>query len=347
MDQLAGDQEIFEQSKYVVNGFFFSINDDKSELEVRRYDKCFYISLAPENLEDSPHMKNEYLRYLDAERSQENDHDQLHGTGPEDFYDWALEPCLHLFETMAPEPEQNHAVTLRDYFYPQVLYYSLHAIDGKLVPIPSKKTNSMKPPGVELDDYTFCSVWPSFHPSKVEICIAGPEDNICPSPSKVLVNGKTVCFFKPYGRGEVRLALRELENYRHIEESNLGHDVRICRLYGIVKDDIGRLMGLLLTYIDCDYVTLACAVQADTPASLKQKWADQVTDTLAQLHQAGIVWGDAKPENVLIDGSDDAWIIDFGGGYTRGFVEKDKAGTVEGDLQGLDNIIKHVFEEKE
>jgi len=59
------------------------------------------------------------------------------------------------------------------------------------------------------------------------------------------------------------------------------------------------------------------------------------------------VWGDAKPENVLIDGSDDVWIIDFGGGYTQGFVEKEKAGTAEGDLQGLDNIMKYVFEEKE
>lgn len=31
------------------------------------------------------------------------------------------------------------------------------------------------------------------------------------------------------------------------------------------------------------------------------------------LHGIGIVWGDGKAENVLIDINDNAWIIDFGG----------------------------------
>ena len=74
---------------------------------------------------------------------------------------------------------------------------------------------------------------------------------------------------------------------------------------------------------------------------------DQVTDTLTQLHNAGLVWGDAKPDNILIDKNDDAWVIDFGGGYTRGFVEREKAGTVEGDLQGLERIVEYVLSERE
>jgi tRNA A-37 threonylcarbamoyl transferase component Bud32 len=73
---------------------------------------------------------------------------------------------------------------------------------------------------------------------------------------------------------------------------------------------------------------------------------DQVTSTLTQLHKAGIIWSDAKPDNVLIDKNDDAWIIDFGGGYTRGFVEREKAGTIEGDLQGLEKTVEYVFSER-
>jgi len=73
---------------------------------------------------------------------------------------------------------------------------------------------------------------------------------------------------------------------------------------------------------------------------------DQVTSILAQLHKAGIVWGDAKPDNVLIDKNDDAWIIDFGGGYSRGVVEREKSGTLEGDLQGLEKIVEYVFSER-
>ncbi len=159
------------------------------------------------------------------------------------------------------------------------------------------------------------------------------------------MNGKTTCFFKLYRPGDTNLARRELEKYKQITESDLEADVCICRL-GVIKDDENQLVGLLLTYIECDFLTLTCAVEPDTPASTKQKWVDQVTDILTQLHQAGIVWGDAKPDNVLIDKNADAWIIDFGGRYTRGFVEREKAGTTEGDLQGLEKIVEYVFSDR-
>lgn len=40
-------------------------------------------------------------------------------------------------------------------------------------------------------------------------------------------------------------------------------------------------------------------------------------------------------KNVLIDRKNDAWLTDFGPGYTEGWVDKSKVGTVEGDIQGL------------
>ncbi|KAF5971648.1 cocaine esterase [Fusarium bulbicola] len=73
----------------------------------------------------------------------------------------------------------------------------------------------------------------------------------------------------------------------------------------------------------------------DTSTELRERWAQQVSDTVRQLHAAGIVWGDAKPDNVLVDQENNAWLIDFGGGYTNGWVSKELSGTVEGDLEGL------------
>jgi hypothetical protein len=67
------------------------------------------------------------------------------------------------------------------------------------------------------------------------------------------------------------VALRELEKYKQITEANLDADVRICRLLGVVKDDENQLIRLLLTFVECDFVTLTCAVEADTPASTKKK----------------------------------------------------------------------------
>ncbi|KAI0406084.1 hypothetical protein F4802DRAFT_559289 [Xylaria palmicola] len=38
-------------------------------------------------------------------------------------------------------------------------------------------------------------------------------------------------------------------------------------------------------------------------------------------------------------------ITDFEGGYTHGWVDADKSGTVEGDLQGLQNIMAFLFQQ--
>lgn len=348
MYQLDEQDEMFTPPKYVVNGLLFSIYDDNSQLEVRRYGKCFYITLAPENFVDSPLLKQQYLDYLTAERSDVTDDKNVaEDYHPEDFYAWALEPCVPIFETVAPAPKENPKITLQDFLYPKVFYYSLRAVDGKLTPVQNEGRGAgMLPPGLKLDDSAFSPAWPSFLPVDIEICLTSPEDSIFAPPSKVLVNGKTICFFKLYPDGNTKAALRELENYKLITYSNLDLEARICRLLGVVKDDENQLIGLLLTYIECDFITLACAVEPETPLCRKQKWVDQVTSTLKQLHKARIVWGDAKPDNILIDKNNDAWIIDFGGGYTRGFVEREKAGTIEGDLQGLKNITEYVFRER-
>lgn len=78
-----------------------------------------------------------------------------------------------------------------------------------------------------------------------------------------------------------------------------------------------------------------------TPEESRRQWITQIQHTVQALHDADIIWGDAKAGNILVDknGKGDAWVIDFGGGYTQGWVDREKANTVEGDLQGLGRII--------
>lgn len=102
---------------------------------------------------------------------------------------------------------------------------------------------------------------------------------------------------------------------------------------------------LHLTYIDCHETTLACIDRRDPKYSqVRQKWVDQISNTLKQLHSRNIVWGDAKAENALIDANGDAYLIDFGGGYTEGMVEKEMCNSIEGGLQGLESIKRFLFE---
>lgn len=76
-----------------------------------------------------------------------------------------------------------------------------------------------------------------------------------------------------------------------------------------------------------------------SPISSRRRWASQIDGSIKKLHQESIIWGDVKAENVPIDKNDDAWVIDFGGSYTPGWVDPEKAGSLEGDLQGLENIM--------
>ncbi|RMZ78597.1 hypothetical protein DV738_g3734, partial [Chaetothyriales sp. CBS 135597] len=74
---------------------------------------------------------------------------------------------------------------------------------------------------------------------------------------------------------------------------------------------------------------------ADTSSTERRIWKRQIEQAITWLHERGIVWGDVKPENVLIDTAADAWLVDFSGSWTDGWVDEELAETVEGDLQGL------------
>jgi hypothetical protein len=179
---------MFRPPKYAVNSFHFSVrdDDDESQMDVRRYGKCFYITMAPENFVDSPPIKQQYLDYLAAEKSDVTDNGNMaEDYNPEDFYAWALEPCLLLFETVAPAPKSNLGITIYDFLHPEVFHYSLRAVDGELTPVQSDGRGAgMMPLGLQLDNSAFSPAWPSFLPKEIEICITNPEDAIFVSPGK-------------------------------------------------------------------------------------------------------------------------------------------------------------------
>ncbi|KAF5989618.1 hypothetical protein FBULB1_758 [Fusarium bulbicola] len=101
--------------------------------------------------------------------------------------------------------------------------------------------------------------------------------------------------------------------------------------------DTQQILGFLRQWVPGR--RLSDGLAAGTPEK-RQKWACQIRRSIELLHQNGLVWGDGKPSNVIIDDVDDAWLVDFGGGYTRGWVDEELMETKQGDEQALEKIVK-------
>ncbi|KFY17976.1 hypothetical protein V492_00226 [Pseudogymnoascus sp. VKM F-4246] len=324
---------------YTVTEFWTHYETKKSDITVMCNGTCFHVTLSAENFQEAPDIKGQYLQYLDALEADDID------VTEEDLYDWALEPLLPHFERIDSNPANEQTFTLHDYFNPITLKYKLHAPGGILVASPNdENTASPRHQGVSLAPSDLSFPWPSFRPSDISICNKDSKDALTQFPRKVLADKETICYFKAFQPGCQRDALHELNAYVRIDHLKIEDGLRVPHIVGLVQGEDGSsYMGLLLSYIDCDGRTLEGAVRADTPKHLRQRWAAQITSTVKHLHEADIVWGDAKAANVLVDVNMDSWIIDFGGGFTEGWVEREKAGTVEGDIQGLAKIVDYIF----
>ncbi|KAJ4316064.1 hypothetical protein N0V84_008063 [Fusarium piperis] len=115
--------------------------------------------------------------------------------------------------------------------------------------------------------------------------------------------------------------------------------LRVPQLLGYIHHkDTKQVLGFLRQWLPGR--RLSEIDVAATTAKTRQKWVSQIRETIQLLHKQGLVWGDGKPSNVIIDGQDNVWLIDFGGGFTDGWVDKELAETTEGDEQALTKIAK-------
>ncbi|KAI3322948.1 hypothetical protein HD806DRAFT_499726 [Xylariaceae sp. AK1471] len=321
---------------HAVIEFTFSDRNTDSEIIVMCNGKRLVIRLFADSFDESPPLKERYLFFLHVAEEFEID-----GFTVEDFYDWVMEPFFPILRDLPPL-KAGAVPTLQDFFFPDTRFFTLRAVTGRLVPFPDITGDDDDDEfgyGVRLPN-ELCSRWHCLAPSDLEICAKRPEEALSKTPQRVRpVGASDIFFLKLVRRGDGQFTKRELSNYEKIDNAGLEEELFISRLHGLVRNASDLIVGFLLTDIDCKATTLACAANPDVPISLRRKWADQVKSTVERLHAVGIIWGDVKAANVLVDVNNDAWVVDFGGGYTEGWVDKELAGTVAGDLQGLTKII--------
>ncbi|CAK7222232.1 hypothetical protein SCUCBS95973_004773 [Sporothrix curviconia] len=132
--------------------------------------------------------------------------------------------------------------------------------------------------------------------------------------------------------------------------------VRTPRLMGLVvdtdlDDDTFNVVGFVRQWLPGESLDYVLRRASDGPsADDKRRWSAQIRQSVDALHSLGLVWGDGKTGNVVVGMEDkdddngdlfgDAWLIDFGGGLTQGWIDQDKENTAEGDRQAVKKILE-------
>ncbi|KAI0534186.1 hypothetical protein GGR58DRAFT_483607 [Xylaria digitata] len=255
--------------------------------------------------------------------------------------------CFSFMQKTAPPIPLPEPRTLEEELYPptytlQVLtkgdQLSSHPIDFKSPErFPPVSEQQFRALGIETAIY---------RPSEVTL-ICRIQNRVW----KVEVGGETmICKVSMSDTFGPTLA-NELEVYQKI--SQLGNGSRFPKMKGAVKSHTG-FIAILLGYIPHQHHDLSMILddiktgllpKTEATAAMRTKWAEQIKRSVAQLHELGILWRDIKTDNVLIGDEGDAIVLDFGAGNTVGWVDQDKYGTLEGDIQGLEKIMAALRDE--
>ncbi|RSL52995.1 hypothetical protein CEP54_010638 [Fusarium duplospermum] len=310
-----------------------------------------YVTIVCQDLEGEGSISEEFNNF----RNDLDNPDTLF-----QFEEWILDPLQPFLDEEAPTPSCHEPMPLLQYFSPRTFAFKFVNKKGQLDPIQlnyDPTINGDSSPRTQIvnvptssprhrDSHTKDGAVLRSALPPVPLILASEviradnlgDEEISDIPKKVKQSSQPdrLLFFKAGLRDHGHL--REMELLGQIAHSGkFGSPWKTSRLVGLVvwDDDPNCLMGLLMEYIDGR--TLRDRSR-DAPEALKKKWIGQVEATLRRLHEVGIVWGDVKPDNVMIDASEDTVLVDFGGGYTPEYIPHELQQTAQGDLIGLDHM---------
>jgi hypothetical protein len=276
----------------------------------------------------------------------DQDHDEY-----DDVIDRVLEVIVRIggpiFTEVAPSPTLGLSTqTLHSLLHPETVNFRFKTEDNKqlIIPIDASEAyaNSELQPDYNIDsDLCINGEHPVFSPREIHVLEGFVGRG---AVARVLVNGQEMlCKAHTTGLFDLNLQ-RELTTLLKIEKSlsTTSRTIQVPRLCGYVKDaERGCIVGLLRQWIPPGVFGGQLGKINITTISTerREKWATQIRETVDQLHEIGVIWGDGKANNIIIDDQDNAWLIDFGGGWTEGWVDKEVADTVEGDEQAVNSIM--------
>lgn len=298
-----------------------------------RHMTCYEVQYLPANLESKP-LLSAYNESQDILNEASSD---------------SIERVIDLLKPFQLMPHSGHEDDCRpppemprlfDYIYPAYILIQATAAlhNDSIVAIP-RGAKQHPSPGYCLSTEQISRLQSMRRFTSKDVILSYNRCN----PTIVTV-GDVKCYFK---QGSQRL--QRIENdkpwiYQQVTSAINDHKLtsNVCRPFGVVIDNsedenVPRMIGVLFEYIThkgtLDGVAQDCKDQRQL-----SDWVDDLKTIVDNMHEAGLVWGDAKPANVLVDNEDKLWVIDMDGGYTEPWVDADRKESKEGDLQGLDRM---------
>ncbi|TVY94529.1 hypothetical protein LAWI1_G000215 [Lachnellula willkommii] len=270
--------------------------------------------------------------------------DDVDGGDDDDYEamcDWIVEPCSSYFREYTPTIPK--VLTFQAFYYPPTYHLKLTVSGSTLQPKATRDRRTMNPFAL-MTPYQDFPPFPQVPYTKAsDIIIPAARQNydyMSEVPQKASLKDGTIKFFKP--AIDKNQNIREINTYLRLIKAGLRGKIRVSNLHSIViSTDAKMILGLLFDLIPSNPLGENLGSPKYKAASVSKyhaKWKKQVTAIIQELHSHGIIWGDAHPGNIVIDAAFDAWIVDFGGGWVEEYVDRKKAGTKEGDWQGVRNI---------
>lgn len=267
--------------------------------------------------------------------------------------------------------------TLHDYMYPKMFVLQLVSQNGELKVI--RRDDACLPtqwppnPEILVSEENAKLRLPTYTPSQLKFLKSfqfHPWVLVLSTPE-----GQTVCCKLSAGLSDS--FSREYHALRKMREAGCtSESLHVPQLKGLVctegTNGTQGIVGILIDYIDTERYELTFHLAAAVPSvssgkdgdaihgkvkqgkdtgtndppyiqsSRREKWMAQIQATIHQLHALDIVWGDAKTSNILLDKNDDLWVVDFGGGVTKDWMDKELVGTKAGDLQAMKRILEEI-----